>query len=76
MSYSVVTTERVARELDAAAWWAHQHSVEQADRWYQGILAAIAGLATLPERCPIAIEGKFFPTTFANLPRLPLFRWL
>jgi plasmid stabilization system protein ParE len=61
MSFIVVTTERAAREIeDAAVWWAGQHSVEQAERWYQGILAAIAGLATSPERCLIAAERIAF----------------
>jgi plasmid stabilization system protein ParE len=59
MSYTVVTTERAAREIeDAAAWWAHQHSVEQAERWYQGIRSAIADLADSPERCAVAPEQQ------------------
>jgi plasmid stabilization system protein ParE len=57
MSYTVVTSERAAREIeDAAAWWAREHSLEQAERWYQGVRAAITGLATSPERCPVAAE--------------------
>lgn len=68
MSYSVVTTERAAREIeDAAAWWAREHSVEQAERWYQGIRAAIAGLAKSPERCPAAAERQAFPYDIREL---------
>ena len=59
MSHTVVTTERAAGDIEeAAAWWAREHSVEQADHWYQAIRAAIAGLATFPERCPLAAESK------------------
>jgi plasmid stabilization system protein ParE len=58
----VVTTERAAREIeDAAGWWARERSVEQAERWYQGIRAAIAGLANSPERWAIAAERPWFP---------------
>ncbi|HEY5315085.1 MAG TPA: type II toxin-antitoxin system RelE/ParE family toxin [Pirellulales bacterium] len=57
MSYTVVTTERAAREIEeSATWWAQERSTEQAERWYQGIRGAIAGLATFPERCAIAPE--------------------
>jgi plasmid stabilization system protein ParE len=59
--YTVVTTERAARDIeDVAAWWASEGSVEQAERWYQGIRAAIADLATSPERWPIAVERERF----------------
>ena len=62
MTYTVVTTERAAREIeDAAAWWAQERSVEQAERWYQGIRAAITELSTMPERCPVAAEWKTLP---------------
>ncbi|HEY1599250.1 MAG TPA: type II toxin-antitoxin system RelE/ParE family toxin [Pirellulales bacterium] len=62
MNFTVVTTERAAREIeDAAAWWAHERSVEQAERWYQGIRAAIVGLSAMPDRCPIAAEYKSVP---------------
>lgn len=62
MMYTVVTTERAAREIEAAtAWWAKERSVEQAQRWFQGIRAAIAGLSTSPERCPIVAEQNVLP---------------
>ncbi len=62
MTYTVVTTERAAREIeDAAAWWARERSIEQAERWYQDIRAAIARLADSPKRWAIAAEGKQLP---------------
>jgi plasmid stabilization system protein ParE len=68
MRYIVVTTERAAREIeDATAWWARERSVEQAERWYQGIRAAIAGLATSPERWAIAAERERFPYELREL---------
>jgi plasmid stabilization system protein ParE len=48
MTCTVITTERAAQEIeDAAAWWAENRSVEQAERWYRGIRAAIAGLVLI-----------------------------
>jgi plasmid stabilization system protein ParE len=68
MIYRVVTSERAAWEIEEqAAWWAKERSVEQADRWYQGIRAAIAGLATSPQRRAIAVEGSLFPYEIREL---------
>jgi plasmid stabilization system protein ParE len=68
MTYAVVTTERAAGEIEeAAAWWARERSVEQADRWYQGIRAAIAGLAASPEALPVAAEQGQFPYEIREL---------
>ena len=36
-------------------------------RWYQGIRAAIAGLNTSPERCPVAAEQKIVPYEIREL---------
>ncbi|HVB82225.1 MAG TPA: type II toxin-antitoxin system RelE/ParE family toxin [Candidatus Binataceae bacterium] len=52
-------TERAAREIcDATAWWARERSTDEAERWYQGIRGAIAGLATLPRRCPLIADQE------------------
>lgn len=61
MSYTVITTERAAQEIsDAAAWWAAEHSVAQAERWYSGIRNAIADLAVMPRARPFALEHALF----------------
>lgn len=68
MTYAVVVTEKAARELEASAqWWARERSVEQAQRWYAGIRAAIATLAEQPQRCPQAIEQEDFPYALREL---------
>ncbi|MEX2139147.1 MAG: type II toxin-antitoxin system RelE/ParE family toxin [Pirellulales bacterium] len=68
MTYTVIATERAAREIeDAAAWWAENRSVEQAERWYQGIRAAIAALAVSPEARPVAAENDSFPYEIREL---------
>lgn len=40
-----------------ADWLRRNYSVRTADRWNDGIVAAIAGLANHPERCPEADEA-------------------
>lgn len=68
MRHIVVITERAAREIEeAAAWWARERSVEQAQRWYQGIRATIAGLTNSPERCATAAEQRQFPYALREL---------
>ncbi len=62
MTFDVIVTERAAREIEAsAAWWAREHSVEQADRWYTGMREAIATLAEQPARWPKSAEDGEFP---------------
>jgi plasmid stabilization system protein ParE len=57
MTYTVVTTERAARETeDAAAWWSQHRSVEQAESWYAGIRKAIMELSEDPDRWQVAAE--------------------
>ncbi len=57
MTYEVVLTTRAERELNQAAdWWEQNRSVDEADRWYNGIVAAIQTLETNPDRCTIARE--------------------
>ena len=57
MTFTVRITERAAREIcDAAAWWARERSIDEAERWYQGIRGAIAGLGTLARRCAVIAD--------------------
>ncbi|MGE0375444.1 MAG: type II toxin-antitoxin system RelE/ParE family toxin [Planctomycetaceae bacterium] len=50
-------TTKAERELNKAAdWWEHHRSVDEAQRWYNGIVAAIQSLETNPDRCCIARE--------------------
>ena len=40
-----------------AEWWARNRSVEEAERWYDGFIAAIESLSENPRRCPLAREN-------------------
>lgn len=61
MTYTVVVTERAAKELEeTTAWWARERSTEQAFRWYSKIRAKIETLAQHPQRCGLAAESQDF----------------
>ncbi|QDU19260.1 type II toxin-antitoxin system RelE/ParE family toxin [Urbifossiella limnaea] len=44
--------------LRNANWLRRNYSSRSADRWNDGIVAALAGLATNPDRCPEADEAS------------------
>ena len=58
----VVLSEQASRDIDAAyTWWAENRSVEQASRWYLGIVQRLLVLEKSPELCPLAPEDRFLP---------------
>ena len=62
MNLPVVIQPRAKDDLrDAAAWWAANRSAEQAARWYNGFLEALASLGEDPARHPLARENERFP---------------
>ncbi len=68
MTYEVFVTDKASRQLEAAArWWAQNRSVEQAQRWYDGFVAAIRSLARNPQRFPLAPESDAFPIEIRQL---------
>ncbi len=68
MNYQVVITDRASEKLESAArWWAEHRSLAQAERWYNGFMQAILGLAESPERCPLARESDKFPFEIRQL---------
>lgn len=69
MKYPVFVHPRVEEFLDSnAKWWTENRSVEQAERWYDGIVAAIRSLSKNPERFPLAQENDEFPYEVRALP--------
>ena len=62
MTYRVEVSAQA--ESDAAAildWLFSQHAGETGIRWFLALEDAIASLATLPKRCPLAPESGHFP---------------
>lgn len=58
----VIVTGPAKRDIRAAyEWWKENRSVEQADRWYRGILDAARSLGKNPECCAFAPESELLP---------------
>jgi plasmid stabilization system protein ParE len=66
--YTVVITERAAREIESTVdWWARERSAEQAHRWYLGIRDAVAGLADAADSRELAAEQGCVPYEIREL---------
>ncbi len=63
MTYRVVTTSRVDREIGQITQWYFERSGSEkvADKWFFGIQAAISTLIENPDRLPLAPESRAFP---------------
>jgi plasmid stabilization system protein ParE len=59
MAFPVEISPRAFNDLDQIAEYIRQRSsFEQAEKWFDGIIAAIRTLEHLPYRCPIAGESE------------------
>lgn len=58
MRYEVVVTPRAEEDIFRnAAWWAENHSLDQAIQWQDAIYTQLRALKDLPERCSLAAEN-------------------
>lgn len=61
MSFQILVTDRAAVDLRTiAAWWSANRSPDQAERWYQRFVEAIASLKEHSQRCGLAREDSQF----------------
>ena len=59
MAFRVEISPRAFNDLDEIAEYIKQRgSFEQAQKWFNGIIAAIRSLEDLPHRCPVAEESE------------------
>lgn len=59
--YEVILTQHALEELESNYdWWAENRSLEQANRWYSGLIGELLTLEKNPERCSLAFEHKVF----------------
>lgn len=57
--FEVVLTPKAESDLQQSVdWWGQHHSLNEAERWYNGILATIESLSNLPHRCPLVRNTK------------------
>jgi plasmid stabilization system protein ParE len=68
VSYKIEISSVAEAEIDAIFLRLSQvASPDQARQWYDGLLKAIASLATLPNRCPLARENEYFSQEIRQL---------
>ena len=58
--FRVVIQPPASAEMEQAFLWIAEQNPEAAAKWFHGLEAAIQGLATMPERCPVAPENERF----------------
>src|SRR4051812_31755525 len=67
MSYRIVLQPRAQADIEAAYQWLAERSPASANRWYNGLVAAIDSLQEHPERCPLAPEADAFDREIRQL---------
>jgi plasmid stabilization system protein ParE len=61
MNLPVVLSPKASASLhEFAQWWAANRSLEQAQRWYDGFIAALEALGGNPHRGGLARENRRF----------------
>ena len=55
--FRVVIQPPASAQMEQAFLWIAEQNPEAAVRWFHGLEAAIQGLETMPERCPVAPEN-------------------
>ena len=59
MAFRVEISPQAFEDLDGiSAYIRHRGSFESAERWFNGIMAAIGTLRDAPRRCPLAEESR------------------
>lgn len=62
MTFRVIVLPQARRDIDRnVAWWAENHSVEQALRWSEAVYDQIETLARFPESNALSAENDEFP---------------
>lgn len=68
MTFRVETTAVAEQDADAILdWLLSEHAGETGTRWFVALQDAIASLAELPARCPLAPENAVFPFEVRHL---------
>lgn len=56
--FTVLLSAEAGSNIEEAWHWIAESDPEAADRWYEGLIAALKTLDKLPRRCPIAPETR------------------
>lgn len=60
MAFQVEITPIAEAQIDLAYRWYRERNPELADRWFRGLMNAIATLQEKPQRCTLAVEYEIF----------------
>ncbi|HAA32312.1 MAG TPA: type II toxin-antitoxin system RelE/ParE family toxin [Cyanobacteria bacterium UBA8553] len=67
MTFQVEITPIASSEIEQAYQWYRERNPQFADRWFRGLMNAIATLQEKPQRCALAVEHKIFPEEVRQL---------
>jgi plasmid stabilization system protein ParE len=67
MTFQVEITPIAEVQIEQAYQWYREHNTEFADRWFRGLMNAIATLQEKPQRCALAVEHEIFPEEVRQL---------
>ena len=60
MTFQVEITPVAEAQIEQAYCWYREQNPEFADRWFRGLMNAIATLQEKPRRCATAVEQEIF----------------
>jgi plasmid stabilization system protein ParE len=60
MTFQVEILPIAEKQIEQAYSWYRECNPEFADRWFRGLMNAVATLQEKPLRCPLAIENDVF----------------
>jgi plasmid stabilization system protein ParE len=68
VTYRLRVTARAVADADESYAWIVEHaSLDQAERWYQGLFKQMETLTKHPTRCPRVAESDKFPEELRQL---------
>ncbi|WP_375505785.1 type II toxin-antitoxin system RelE/ParE family toxin [uncultured Nostoc sp.] len=67
MAFQVEITPIAETQIKQAYRWYRERNPEFADRWFRGLMNAIATLQEKPQRCALAVEHEIFPEEVRQL---------
>jgi plasmid stabilization system protein ParE len=67
MTFQVEITPIAEAQIEQAYLWYRERNPEFADRWFRGLMNAIATLQEKPRRCALAVEHEIFPEEVRQL---------
>ena len=67
MTFQVEITPVAEGQIEQAYRWYQKQNPDFADRWFRGLMNAIATLQEKPHRCSLAVEHEIFPEEVRQL---------